>query len=152
MRTSRQERKQRGTIIIGNPVRRAFETMATSTESNTSGYLPTGIMVTFAVYPRLFSHYFDIQSTTRKSHCHGYSRRLPALAVNHFDNQCSICLSPPKTKINERFARPSTMVSLKCIYVIINRQGSRNIRHGIAWAQTGHSTCTSTATLCVFEL
>ena len=62
-------------------------------------------------------HHFDIQSTTRKSHCHGYSRRLPALVVNHFDNQCSICLSPPKPKYNERFARPSTMVSLKCIYI-----------------------------------
>ena len=31
-----------------------------------------------AVYPRLFSHHFDIQSTARKSHCHGYSCRLPA--------------------------------------------------------------------------
>ena len=101
-----------------------------------------GIMVTPAVYPRLFSHHFDIQSTTRKSHCHGYSRRLPALVVNHFDNQCSVCLSPPKPKFNERFARPSTMVSLKCIYVIINRQGSHNIRNGIAWAQTGHGTFT----------
>ena len=49
------------------------------------------VMVTFAVYPRLFSH--------------------------HFDNQCSICLSPPKPKFNERFARPSTMVSLKCIFL-----------------------------------
>ena len=81
-----------------------------------AGYLKR-VMVTFAVYPRLFSHHFDIQSTTRKSHCHGYSRRLPALVVNHFDNQCSICLSPPKPKFNERFARPSTMVSLKCIFL-----------------------------------
>ena len=37
------------------------------------------VMVTPAVYPRLFSHHFDIQSTARKSHCHGYSRRLPTL-------------------------------------------------------------------------
>ena len=56
--TARQERKQRGTIIIGNPGRRAFEPMATSTESNTSGYLTKRVMVTFAVYPRLFSHHF----------------------------------------------------------------------------------------------
>ena len=115
--TARQERKQRGTIIIGNPVHRAFEPTATSTESNTSGYLTKRVMVTFDVYPRLFPHHFDIQSTTRKSHCHGYSRRLPALVVNHFDNQCSICLSPPKPKYNERFARLSKVVSLKCIYL-----------------------------------
>ena len=53
------------------------------------------------VYSRLFEFptTFDIQSTTRKSHCHGYSRRLPALVVNHFDNQCSICLPPPKTQV-----------------------------------------------------
>ena len=31
------------------------------------------VMVTPAVYPRLFSHHFDIQSTARKSHCHGYT-------------------------------------------------------------------------------
>ena len=47
--TARQERQQRGTIIIGNPVHRAFEPTATSTESNTSGYLTKGVMVTFAV-------------------------------------------------------------------------------------------------------
>ena len=51
--TARRERKQRGTIIIGNPVRRAFEPTATSTESNTSGDLAKGIMITPAFYPRL---------------------------------------------------------------------------------------------------
>ena len=56
--TACQERKQRGTIIIGNPVHRAFEPMATSTASNTSGYVTKRVMVTFAVYPRLFSHHF----------------------------------------------------------------------------------------------
>ena len=71
--TAHQERKQRGTIIIGNPVHRAFEPTATSTETNTSGYLTKGVMVTPAVYPRLFSHHFDTQSTARKSHCHGLS-------------------------------------------------------------------------------
>ena len=45
---ARQERKQSGTIIIGNPVRRAFEPTATSTESNTSGYLTKGVMVVFS--------------------------------------------------------------------------------------------------------
>ena len=34
------------------------------------------------------------------------------------------------------------------IYVIINRQGPHNIRNGILWAQTGHSTGTCTATVC----
>ena len=43
--TARQERRQRGTIIIGNPVHRAFEPTATSTESNTSGYLTKRVMV-----------------------------------------------------------------------------------------------------------
>ena len=38
------------------------------------------------------------------------------------------------------------------IYVIINRQGRHNIRIGIVWAQTGHSTGTCTAALCVIEL
>ena len=37
-------------------------------------------------------------------------------------------------------------------HVIMNRHGSHNIRNGIAWAQTGHSTGTRTATLLVFEL
>ena len=78
---ARQERKQRGTIIIGNPVRRAFEPTATSTESNLSGYLTKGSW--------LFSHHIDIQSTARKSHCHGYSRRLPALVALHFHIQSS---------------------------------------------------------------
>ena len=32
------------------------------------------------------------------------------------------------------------------------RQRHHNIRNGIVWAQTGHSTCTCTATLCVIEL
>ena len=35
------------------------------------------------------------------------------------------------------------------IRVIMNRQGHHNIRNGIVWAQTGHSTGTCTATLCV---
>ena len=38
------------------------------------------------------------------------------------------------------------------IHVIMNRHGSHNIRHEIAWAQTSHSTCTCTATLLVVEL
>ena len=38
------------------------------------------------------------------------------------------------------------------IYVIMNRHGSHNIRNGIVWVQTGHSTCTCTATLLVVEL
>ena len=42
----------------------------------------------------------------------------------------------------------------KCIYMclIMNRHGHNNIRNGIAWAQTGHSTGTCTATLLVVEL
>ena len=44
-------------------------------------------MVSPAVYPRLSSHHFDIQSTARKSHCLGYSCRLPALVLNHFNIQ-----------------------------------------------------------------
>ena len=41
--------------------------------------------------------------------------------------------------------------SLVYIYthVIVNRQGHHNIRNGTVWAQTGHSTGTCTATLCV---
>ena len=38
------------------------------------------------------------------------------------------------------------------IYVIMNRHGSHNIRNGIVWVQTGHSTSTCTATWCVIEL
>ena len=38
------------------------------------------------------------------------------------------------------------------IRVIMNRHEHHNIRDGIAWAQTGHSTGTCTATLCVIEL
>ena len=53
--TARQERQQRGTITIGNPVRGAFEP---------NGYVnKSRDMVTPAVYPRLFSHHFDIQSS-----------------------------------------------------------------------------------------
>ena len=44
---------------------------------------------------------------------------------------------------------------LKNIYifirVIMNHQGHNNIRSGIVWVQTGHSTCTCTATLHVIE-
>ena len=40
--TARQERKQRGTIVIGNHVHGAFEPTATSTASNTFGYLQRG--------------------------------------------------------------------------------------------------------------
>ena len=54
--TARRERKQRGTIIIGNPVHRAIEPTATSTENNTPGYL------------------------TKKSH--GYFCRLPAICLS----------------------------------------------------------------------
>ena len=47
-------------------------------------------------------------------------------------------------------------ISYKDIYiythVIVNRQGHHNIRNGTVWAQTGHSTGTCTATLCVIEL
>ena len=69
--TARQERQRRGTITIGNPVHGAFEP---------NGYVNRSRdMVTPAVYPRLSSHHFDIQSTARKSHCPGYSCRLPAL-------------------------------------------------------------------------
>ena len=69
----------------------------------------------------------------------------------------SICLSPPKPKFYERFARPSTLVSCMFFFffanisyeylrAIVNRQRHRNIRNGILWAQTGHSTGTCTAT------
>ena len=76
----RQERKQRGTIIIGNPVHRAFEPTATSTESNTSGYLTKGhgcflatltfralrgnhiVTVTLTVYPRLLLSTFTFRA------------------------------------------------------------------------------------------
>ena len=34
----------------------------------------------------------------------------------------------------------------------MNRHGHNNIRIGIAWAQTGHSTGTCTAALCVIEI
>ena len=37
------------------------------------------------------------------------------------------------------------------IYKDIWRHGHHNIRNGIVWAQTGHGTCTCTATLCVIE-
>ena len=39
------------------------------------------------------------------------------------------------------------------IYIfVVNRQRHHNIRNGILWVQTGHSTCTFTATWCVIEL
>ena len=38
------------------------------------------------------------------------------------------------------------------LHVIMNRHEHHNIRNGIVWAQTGHSTCTSMATWCVIEL
>ena len=38
------------------------------------------------------------------------------------------------------------------IYVIMNRHGLNNIRNGIVWVQTGHSTCTCTVSLHVIEL
>ena len=66
--TARHERQQRGTITIGNPVYGAFEPNGCVNRSRD--------MVTPAVYPRLFSHHFDIQSTARKSQCHSYSCRL----------------------------------------------------------------------------
>ena len=79
---SRQERQRRGTITIGNPVHGAFEP---------NGYVNRSRdMVSPAVYPRLSSHHFDIQSSARKSHCHGYSCRLPALVLNHFDIQATV--------------------------------------------------------------
>ena len=63
---SRQERKQRGTIIIGNPVHRAFEPMATSTESNTSGYLTKTVMLLLPfTHACLRLHHFDILSTAQ---------------------------------------------------------------------------------------
>ena len=43
-------------------------------------------------------------------------------------------------------------ISYKYCRVIVNRQRHHNIRNGIMWAQTGHSTSTCTATLCVIEL
>ena len=100
--TTRQERQRRGTITIGNPVHGAFQP---------NGYVNRSRdMVSPAVYTRLSSHHFDIQSTeitlswfllpftracllttltfrARKSHCHGFSCRLPALDLNHFDTQ-----------------------------------------------------------------
>ena len=69
--------------------------------------------------------------------------------------------------INERFARPATMVScvfatflinkyiyinIYCLYVIMNRHGYHNILNGTVWVQTGHGTCTLTAAWCVIEL
>ena len=38
------------------------------------------------------------------------------------------------------------------VCVIVNRQGHLNIRIGILWAQTGHSTGTCTVSLHVIEL
>ena len=40
-------------------------------------------------------------------------------------------------------------ISHECFHVVMNRQGHNNIRNGIVWVQTGHSTCTCTATVCV---
>ena len=34
--------------------------------------------------------HFDIQSTAGKSHCHGFSCRLPALVSHHFDTQSTV--------------------------------------------------------------
>ena len=36
----------------------------------------------------------------------------------------------------------------KYLYIYTCRHGHHNIRNGIVWAQTSHSTCTCTATLC----
>ena len=86
--TARQERKQRGAIIIGNPCSWCFRAKRLRQQKSfRAGYLKRFIDPG-TVYLRLFEFptTFDIQSTTRKSHCHGYSRRLPALVVNHFDN------------------------------------------------------------------
>ena len=82
------------TTLVGISITLTFRALAPLRERETRLIPPT-------VYSRLFEFptTFDIQSTTRKSHCHGYSRRLPALVLNHFDNQCSTCLSPPKTQV-----------------------------------------------------
>ena len=40
----------------------------------------------------------------------------------------------------------------KYIFVIMNHQEHNNIRNGIEWVQTGHSTCTCTVSLHVIEL
>ena len=37
------------------------------------------------------------------------------------------------------------------IHVIMNRHGHNNIRNGIVWVQTGHSTCTCTVSLHAIE-
>ena len=44
------------------------------------------------------------------------------------------------------------LLHLTHINVIMDRHGRHNIRNGIVWAQTGHSTGTCTATLFVVEL
>ena len=38
------------------------------------------------------------------------------------------------------------------MHVIMNRHGHNHIRNGIVWVQTGHSTCTCTATVCDWTL
>ena len=55
------------------------------------------------------------------------------------------CFSATSLKIFEKFSKKIEK------YVIVNRQGHHNIRNGIVWAHTGHSTGTCTATLCVVE-
>ena len=50
------------------------------------------------------------------------------------------------------FATYLTYVYIFCFFVIMNRHGHQNIRNGIVWEQTGHSTGTYTAALCVIEL
>ena len=50
------------------------------------------------------------------------------------------------------FFATSLLLYFKNKHVIMNRHGSHNIRNGTVCAQTGHSTGTCTATLCVIEL
>ena len=72
-----------------------------------NGHVPSKrVMVTPAVYPRLF--WTSIQITARKSHCRGYSRRLPRLFW-----------------ISHDFDIPSTARESYCVNTISNYRGRR---------------------------
>ena len=75
--TARHERQQRGTVTIGNPLHRAFEPTATSTEVNTF-FESYGFSCRF---PALVLNRFVIQSR-RGYHFESVSCRLSALVLN----------------------------------------------------------------------
>ena len=73
-------------------------------------------------------------------------------------SQASFTICRALTRRKKHTVHFSYTYTFTCIYkfigiyiVIMSHQGHNNIRNGIVWVQTGHSTCTCTVTLHVIE-